>query len=313
MPINNGLPIGSASGGADSSIDGTEKVPVSGSKYALISSILTYIAAAVATLTNKTIDLTSNTLTGTKAQFNTAMSDADFATLTGTETLTNKSLTSPTLTTPTVSGAITFPDGVRQTFNPDGTNAGLNVGSQAGDPSAPSNGDLWYDSTANEMTARINGANVALGASEVVQVVHTQTGAVSTTSTTIPFDDTIPQNTEGAEFMTLAITPTNASNLLYIDVNLFATTTNSVFAVVALFQDTTADALAATGSFQPTSTAGQHISFKHKMTAGTTSATTFKVRAGPHAASTLTFNGQSGGRIWGGVAASTITITEVLA
>jgi hypothetical protein len=313
MPINNGLPIGSASGGADSSIDGTEKVPVSGSKYALISSILTYIAAAVATLTNKTIDLTSNTLTGTKAQFNTAMSDADFATLTGTETLTNKSLTSPTLTTPTVSGAITFPDGVRQTFNPDGTNAGLNVGSQAGDPSAPSNGDLWYDSTANEMTARINGANVALGASEVVQVVHTQTGAVSTTSTTIPFDDTIPQNTEGAEFMTLAITPTNTNNLLYIDVDIFATTTNSVFTIVALFQDTTADALAATGSFQPTSTAGQAIHLRHKMTAGTTSATTFKVRLGPHAASTLTFNGQSGGRIFGGVAASTITITEVLA
>lgn len=72
--------------------------------------------------------------------------------------------TSPTITTPTISGAITFPDGTRQTFNPDGTNAGLNVGSQAGDPSAPSNGDLWYDSTANELTARINGANVALGA-----------------------------------------------------------------------------------------------------------------------------------------------------
>lgn len=72
--------------------------------------------------------------------------------------------TSPTITTPTISGAITFPDGVRQTFNPDATNAGINVGSQAGDPSAPSNGDLWYDSTANELTARINGANVALGA-----------------------------------------------------------------------------------------------------------------------------------------------------
>ena len=33
-----------------------------------------------------------------------------------------------------------------------------------GDPSTPVNGDLWYDSTANELTARINGANVALGA-----------------------------------------------------------------------------------------------------------------------------------------------------
>ena len=72
--------------------------------------------------------------------------------------------TSPTITTPTISGAITFPDGVRQTFNPDGTAAGLNVGSQSGDPSSPTNGDLWYDSTANELTARINGANVALGA-----------------------------------------------------------------------------------------------------------------------------------------------------
>ena len=61
-------------------------------------------------------------------------------------------------------GAISFPDGVRQTFNPDATNAGLNVGAFAGDPSAPSNGDLWYDSTANELTARINGSNVALGA-----------------------------------------------------------------------------------------------------------------------------------------------------
>jgi len=52
------------------------------------------------TLTNKTVNLTSNTLSGTTAQFNTALSDGDFATLAGTETLTNKTLTSPTLTTP---------------------------------------------------------------------------------------------------------------------------------------------------------------------------------------------------------------------
>lgn len=43
-------------------------------------------------LTNKSVALGSNTLTGTKAQFNTAMTDADFATLDGTETLTNKTL-----------------------------------------------------------------------------------------------------------------------------------------------------------------------------------------------------------------------------
>lgn len=67
-------------------------------------------------------------------------------------------------TTLSATGAFGFPDGVRQTFNPNATNAGINVGSIAGDPSSPSNGDLWYDSTANELTARINGSNVALGA-----------------------------------------------------------------------------------------------------------------------------------------------------
>jgi hypothetical protein len=52
------------------------------------------------TLTNKTISLASNTVSGTTAEFNTALTDDNFATLAGTETLTNKTLTSPTLTTP---------------------------------------------------------------------------------------------------------------------------------------------------------------------------------------------------------------------
>ena len=71
--------------------------------------------------------------------------------------------TSPTIATPTITGVIAFPDDTRQTFNPGGTNAGINVGAFAGDPSTPVNGDFWYDSVANELTARINGMNVALG------------------------------------------------------------------------------------------------------------------------------------------------------
>jgi hypothetical protein len=47
------------------------------------------------TLTNKSVSLTTNTITGTLAEFNTALSDADFATLAGSETLTNKTLTTP--------------------------------------------------------------------------------------------------------------------------------------------------------------------------------------------------------------------------
>lgn len=56
------------------------------------------------TLTNKTIALGSNTVSGTTAQFNSANSDGDFATLAGTETLTNKTLTSPSIASPTFTG-----------------------------------------------------------------------------------------------------------------------------------------------------------------------------------------------------------------
>ena len=58
-----------------------------------------FVTSGTVTLSNKSISLGSNTLTGTTAQFNTALSDNDFATLAGSETLTNKTLTSPVLNT----------------------------------------------------------------------------------------------------------------------------------------------------------------------------------------------------------------------
>ena len=65
------------------------------------------------TLTNKSIDLDSNTISGSLAEFNTAMQDDSFVSLTGTETLTNKTLTSPVLngTEMTSIGAIVMPVG----------------------------------------------------------------------------------------------------------------------------------------------------------------------------------------------------------
>mgnify|MGYP003636798711 CR=1 FL=1 len=154
-------------------------------------------------------------------------------------------------------------------------------------------------------------SGTATGFGKVVQVVNTQTGAVATTTTDLPDDDTIPVITEGGEFMTLAVTPTSASNKLMIDVVAFGHTNGVQEFTAALFQDSTSAALAAG---QTTRDAAAHemsmVSFRHFMTAGTTSATTMRVRIGG-AGTTFTFNGVSSGRLQGGVLASSITITEI--
>lgn len=65
--------------------------------------------ATTDTLTNKSVDLASNTLTGTLAQFNTALSGADFASIAGAETLTSKTLTAPIISTISNTGTLTLP------------------------------------------------------------------------------------------------------------------------------------------------------------------------------------------------------------
>ena len=155
-----------------------------------------------------------------------------------------------------------------------------------------------------------DGAEVELGASTVVQIVNVQDGDVATGTTNMPDDNTIPQNTEGTEFMTLAITPTSATNKLKIDVVWYGECSSNMVAA-ALFQDSTAGALAAGQKDNGQGNLLSPIVFSHYMTSGTTSATTFKVRAGGIGGNTTTFNGESSARKLGGVCASSITITEI--
>lgn len=146
----------------------------------------------------------------------------------------------------------------------------------------------------------------------ILQIVGNQTGAVATGTTQIPWDDTIPQNTEGDQYLTQAITPRSAVSKLKIDVILSIGNATVNQGTVALFQDSTASALAAVPVYLGTTSGQTFVSLTHYMTSGSTSSTTFNVRAGFQGAGTTTINGQGGARKFGGVAASSITITEIL-
>ena len=160
----------------------------------------------------------------------------------------------------------------------------------------------------------LNGSMAWAAAGKLLQIVHGSNAAVSTHTTTLPNDNTKPQNNEGGEVVTVAITPANASNKLFITSNIQMTKDSGSHAgYIALFQDTTADALACAWGTNDTANNGNSHSLTHVMTAGTASSTTFKMRGGYVNAGTVTFNGESGGAKLNGTLFSTITIMEISA
>ena len=257
------------------------------------------------TLTNKTLTtptisnpVLSGTITGTYTIGGTPTFPAAVVTLTGSQTLTNKTLTSPTIDTATINNPTLNTNTVNEFTAANGV---VIDGVLLKD--AKMNGSYLTDSS-------VGNTQLALGVS--VQTVYTMPSAVATTTTTIPNDDTIPQITEGGEFMTVSITPKSSTNILMIEATAdLSHSTATAYMILALFQDAITNALAAAPTtLSATATGGAIISLKYAMVAGTTSSTTFRVRAGSSSAGTTTFNGQGGTRHFGAITKSSLTITE---
>lgn len=144
----------------------------------------------------------------------------------------------------------------------------------------------------------------------MVQQVFVQNGAVATASAnTYTSNDTIPQQSTATNiFLTLSITPLNASNILIVDaVGNFTHTASDI--VVGLWRDSIEDAL---GVMWDTPESNDFVvtPIRIRVTAGSTSTTTFKLGASG-TSGTVTFNGVGGLARFGGTLASTIMITEL--
>lgn len=150
------------------------------------------------------------------------------------------------------------------------------------------------------------------GGGVIVKVASATSNTASSTSTVIPFDTTIPQNTEGAEVMTCAITPSHADNKLKIDVTVYGDAASYYGWAVALFKDSDASAIATAPQISwDGGSLPEHITFTHYRDAGSTSLQTFKVRAGPVSGTLWINQALSGAATFGGTLISTIVITEI--
>lgn len=148
---------------------------------------------------------------------------------------------------------------------------------------------------------------------QLAQTATATRTTVGTGTTQIPGDDTIPQITEGDEYLTISFTPTSASSTLKIRASCTAAhSIAGVGLVLALFQDAVSNALAVDWATTPAISYCVPLNAYHEMTAGTTSAITFRLRLGGNAAGTTTVNGANGARLYGGVGLLRITVDEYL-
>jgi hypothetical protein len=138
--------------------------------------------ATTDTFTNKTFDLggTGNSLTGSLAEFNSALQSDSFVSLTGSETLTNKTLTSPVINGPTgdwikiegtnFSNSLLIGHATTGTLSTATHNTGVGIGALDALTSGDSNAVLGYGAG----TAITSGTqNVAVGQGALPAVLTT--------------------------------------------------------------------------------------------------------------------------------------------
>jgi hypothetical protein len=148
-----------------------------------------------------------------------------------------------------------------------------------------------------------------LPAGTVLNAKFAQSSTEYVITTVIPFDNTIPQITEGTEIISATITPTKTTSRIvgFVSLNGDATDT-TVQTVVAAFRGTTANAVASTWvRFIAYSSL---ISFEFIDLPNTTSATTYSIRIGPDQ-KTLYVNRAEVGSLLGGSNKITLTLLEI--
>lgn len=150
----------------------------------------------------------------------------------------------------------------------------------------------------------------------VIQRVYAEYTANTSITAVIPGDDTIPQNTEGTQILTASITPLRTTSRVRARFAGFGAPDGvvGVALTAALFRNSGADAIQATIFINFNATNGiDNLVMEFEDSPGATSAQTYNVRVGVQAAGNLRMNGNSGARLYGGAARSTLVLEELAA
>ena len=220
-----------------------------------------------------------------------------------------------------ISEPTTFTGGLSANNFPISVGGGVTTSSTA--PSSPSAGSLWFntenglvyvyyvDANSQQWVAPDNSGG---GNGKIAQVVVASTNIAFTTTSTIPQDNTIPQSTEGAEFMTINITPTNAASTIEVSFVGTGTADGGKNIVLSLFEGSASNAFAADFFYVAIANGMTSMPLLGRISAGSTTSRTYRLRIGMSAATpgTARMISDTGGSYFGGVRNCTLQATEIL-
>jgi hypothetical protein len=165
--------------------------------------------------------------------------------------------------------------------------------------------------TLSGLTATSGVLAIAGGNSLQTPLVNT-TATYTTLTGNIPYDNTIPQSSEGTQIFSQAITPTSATSKIIIEgvINFGVASSGTNFSLT-LLQDAIANALYS-ACFYGQSNSHQYVMpFRFEVVSGSTSARTYKLNGGCDSGNSH-LNGDQASRIQGGVQLCNMTIREEL-
>ena len=193
--------------------------------------------ATTDTLTNKTIDLGSNTLTGSMAEFNSALQGDSFMTLADTQTLTNKTFTSPTITSGVLNTAVSG-----SAFKDEDNMSSNSATALASQQSIKAYVLATIDAQDVDIAAD-SGSNIAIDLDDEVLTLAGGTGLASATGTnsvTLSIDSTVATLTGSQTFTNKTFTSPSINALTFASGQ--TTSGLNIGATGIIFEGSSADA-----------------------------------------------------------------------
>lgn len=179
--------------------------------------------------------------------------------------------------------------------------------------SGAANGQVpgWSTAAGMWVPTTVSGGGGGGYATGVRQVVYATLGTQVFSGSNIPFDNTIPQITEGFEILTVSITPQSITSNLYVLATANISCSQIASGIIAIFRDATANAFGVSSTAVLTANTAENATVMVTIPSNSTTASTIRLRGGANGGNLYVNGNAASGQSFGGRFATSLMVMEV--